>query len=93
MLLTLFQTPVRVGARAHQRQNRRLRFYHYSIIFCNCSDGFIIFLFCFIFFKVMFPFLKNLVTVSFGKKEVGEFFKSVVDSAIELRKQANEVTY
>ena len=38
----------------------------------------------------MFPFLKNLVTVSFGKKEVGEFFKSVVDSAIELRKQANE---
>ena len=92
MLLTLFQTPVRVGARANQRQNRRLRICNYSIIFCNCSDGFIIFLFCY-FFLVMFPFLKNLVTVSFGKKEVGEFFKSVVDSAIELRKQANEVTY
>jgi hypothetical protein len=41
----------------------------------------------------MFPFLKNMFTMRFSKKEVGEFFTSVVDSAIELRKQGKEVMY
>lgn len=40
---------------------------------------------------LMFPFLKNLITIALSKKETGEFFTSVVDSAIELRKQGKEV--
>ncbi|XP_063409713.1 cytochrome P450 3A41-like isoform X2 [Mytilus trossulus] len=40
---------------------------------------------------MLFPFLKNLVTVQLSSKAVNDFFKTVVDSAIELRKTGHEV--
>ncbi|XP_071147591.1 cytochrome P450 3A21-like [Mytilus edulis] len=40
---------------------------------------------------MIFPFVKNWFTVLFADKEVGEFFKSVVESASELRKKGQEV--
>ena len=45
ILLSLFQTRVsiRVSVRVNQRQNRQLHFCNYSIRFCNCSDGLMIF--------------------------------------------------
>ncbi|VDI18298.1 Hypothetical predicted protein, partial [Mytilus galloprovincialis] len=40
---------------------------------------------------MIFPFVKNWFTVRFADKEIGEFFKSVVESASELRKKGQEV--
>ncbi|VDI50771.1 Hypothetical predicted protein [Mytilus galloprovincialis] len=40
---------------------------------------------------MLFPFLKNLVSVQLSSKAVNDFFKNVVDSAIELRKKGQEV--